>query len=125
MTYEDIKKSLLKNKLYLPIIGFAIFAILFFIFSLIAYLSNEMKETEEEKIKNKNNGKLSHVFAVLGLVFLIVSLIILIVMKYKEYLDMKRHGNGTKSRIFDIERAIPIYKKNDTQENNKPETNTQ
>jgi preprotein translocase subunit SecG len=85
-----------------------------------------MKETEEEKIKNKNNGKLSHVFAVLGLVFLIFSLIILILMKYKKYLNMKRYGNGAIPRITDIEKAtaIPKGKRNDTLETNKLETNT-
>ena len=121
MTYEKIETFLLENKLYLPIIGFAIFAILFFIFSLITYLSNEMKETEEEKIKNKNNVKLSHFFAVLGLVFLIVSLIILIVIKYKEYLNMKRHSNGTIPHITDIEIATAITK---DKRNDTPETNT-
>jgi predicted transporter len=115
--YEDIKKFLLQNDFILPIIVFAIFGILFFIFSLIAYLSNEMKETEEEKIKNKNNVKLSHFFAVFGLVFLIVSLIILIFMKYLELYMKRRYGNGTLPRIFYTETAKDT--KNDT-----PETNT-
>ena len=91
-----------------------------------------MKETEEEKIKNKNNVKLSHFFAVFGLVFSIVSLIILIFIKYLELYMKRRYGNGTLPRIFytetakDTKTTIPktTTPETTTQETNTPKTNT-